>query len=120
MNNKDILNKLTMIMKEVGEYQVEKFISKNFKMTTKSTDIDVVTEVDRSSEDMLINSLSRHFPTYGFLAEESGSKNLDHECIWIIDPLDGTTNFSTGIPIFAISVALQKMIQLFWPPFTIQ
>lgn len=103
-----ILNQLKAIMIQVGDYQVEKFNTRNFYTETKSTDIDMVTEVDKTSEEMLISELNSHYPEFGFMAEESGNTNIENEYIWVIDPLDGTTNFSTGIPIFAISVALQK------------
>jgi len=101
------LDILKEIMKEVGVYQVEKFYSRSFKIETKSTDIDMVTEVDKNSENMLIEKLSSHFPETGFLAEESSDRQDDNDYIWVIDPLDGTTNFSIGVPIFAISIGLQ-------------
>lgn len=101
----EILKKL---MIEVGDYQVEKFKSREFSYDFKSTAIDIVTEVDQKSEELLINGLKKHFPNYGFLAEESGEHDIHSEYIWVIDPLDGTTNFSVGIPVFAISVGLQK------------
>lgn len=108
MDCNKILETLTELMIEVGEFQAEKFKSRSFTYETKSTSIDIVTEVDKTSEEIIIERLSKHFPDYGFLAEESGEKSMDSEYIWVIDPLDGTTNFSVGIPIFAISVALQK------------
>lgn len=67
----------------------------------------MVTEVDQNSEKMLIEKLKNEFPDFGFLAEESGSSD-EKEYMWVIDPLDGTTNFSVGVPIFAISVGLKK------------
>ncbi len=108
MNYNNILTTLTDLMIEVGQYQTEKFKSRSFTYETKSTSIDIVTEVDKQSENLIIERLTKLFPDFGFLAEESGEKSIDSEYIWVIDPLDGTTNFSVGIPIFAISVALQK------------
>lgn len=108
MDTNNTLKILKALLEKVGAYQVEMFHSKAYKSTTKSTVIDVVTEVDQTSEEMIIKTLSEHFPSYGFLAEESGEKDSSSEYRWVIDPLDGTTNFSSGIPIFAISVALQK------------
>lgn len=67
---------------------------------------DFVTEVDRQAEQIIINELHGKFPNHGILAEESGQQSGD-EFVWIIDPLDGTTNYIHGIPQFAISVALQ-------------
>lgn len=67
---------------------------------------DFVTEVDKAAEEAIIETLSEAYPNHGFLAEESGelATNADH--IWIIDPLDGTTNFIHGYPQYAVSIAL--------------
>jgi myo-inositol-1(or 4)-monophosphatase len=67
---------------------------------------DFVTEVDKAAEEAIIETLNEAYPNHGFLAEESGEllNNSDH--IWIIDPLDGTTNFIHGFPQYAISIAL--------------
>ncbi len=70
---------------------------------------DFVTEVDQNSERVIIETLLTAYPDHGILAEESGSThgnpNADH--IWIIDPLDGTTNFIHGFPYYCVSIALQ-------------
>ena len=70
---------------------------------------DFVTEVDQNSERVIIETLLTAYPDHGILAEESGSThgnpNADH--IWIIDPLDGTTNFIHGFPVYCVSIALQ-------------
>jgi myo-inositol-1(or 4)-monophosphatase len=70
---------------------------------------DFVTEVDQNSERIIIETLLTAYPDHGILAEESGSMhgnpNADH--IWIIDPLDGTTNFIHGFPFYCVSIALQ-------------
>jgi len=67
---------------------------------------DFVTEVDRAAEAEIIGSIRRHYPQHAFLAEESGRLG-EHDTLWIIDPLDGTTNFLHGFPIFAVSIACQ-------------
>ena len=70
---------------------------------------DFVTEVDHASEAAIIETLLSAYPDHGILAEESGSQHgnpkADH--IWIIDPLDGTTNFIHGFPVYCVSIALQ-------------
>ncbi len=70
---------------------------------------DFVTEVDHNSERIIIETLLGAYPDHGILAEESGAThgnpNADH--IWIIDPLDGTTNFIHGFPYYCVSIALQ-------------
>jgi myo-inositol-1(or 4)-monophosphatase len=68
---------------------------------------DFVSEVDREAEARIISVLQRSYPDHGILAEESGEHPGDGEHLWIIDPLDGTTNFLHGFPHFAVSIALQ-------------
>ncbi len=67
---------------------------------------DFVSEVDRASEQIIIQAIKRAFPSHSILAEESGSSKGD-DYLWIIDPLDGTTNYLHGFPQFSISIALQ-------------
>lgn len=74
---------------------------------TKQSKADLVTYVDRSADERLRNKLSRILPGSGFVSEEMGEQNPGAEFVWIIDPVDGTTNFVYGLPIFSISVALR-------------
>lgn len=67
---------------------------------------DYVSEIDRQAEAAIIDTLRTSFPDHSVLAEESG-RHGDNEYLWIIDPLDGTTNFLHGYPQFAVSIALQ-------------
>ena len=73
---------------------------------TKSSN-DFVTEIDQAAEAAIIEVLREAYPDHGILAEESGQSG-DSEYQWIIDPLDGTTNFIHGFPQYAISIALAK------------
>ncbi len=76
---------------------------------------DFVTEVDQAAEEAIIDVLKKAYPDHAILAEESGaSDNLhdDNENVWIIDPLDGTTNFIHGFPQYCISIALQQRGQI--------
>nr|BAL57486.1 myo-inositol-1(or 4)-monophosphatase [uncultured Chloroflexota bacterium] len=66
--------------------------------------IDLVTEVDRASEQFLLSSIRQRFPEHAILAEESGGTQ-DGEHQWYIDPLDGTVNYAHGVPIFCVSLA---------------
>ena len=69
---------------------------------------DFVTKTDKRVEEILVNELNKSKKNYSFLTEESGKiENNDKDKIWIIDPIDGTTNFLHGIPHFAISIALE-------------
>ena len=70
--------------------------------------IDLVTEYDKRSEEVILSFLQREFPDHAILAEESGRNNMVSEYEWVIDPLDGTTNFAHALPIFSISIGLLK------------
>ena len=90
-----------LIIRDFGE--VEKL------QVSKKGPNDFVTKTDKHVEKILIEELSKTKKNFSFLAEESGSiKNKDKENIWIIDPIDGTTNFLHGIPHFAICIAHQS------------
>jgi len=67
---------------------------------------DFVSEIDRKSEADIIATIRRSYPQHAILAEESGRSGTD-EYVWIIDPLDGTTNFLHGFPVFAVSIAVE-------------
>ncbi|MBL0727043.1 inositol monophosphatase family protein [Piscinibacter sp. HJYY11] len=77
------------------------------KVSTKSAN-DFVTEVDQRAEEAIIETLLAAYPGHGILAEESGRTHgaKNSEYVWIIDPLDGTTNFIHGFPVYAVSIAL--------------
>ena len=80
------------------------------KITNKG-DIDLVTEADLASENLIIERIRSYYPQHGILAEESGEAVLSggrrSDWKWIIDPLDGTTNYAHGYPCFAVSIALE-------------
>lgn len=72
------------------------------------TDVDLVTEYDKKAESAIVEILRNEFPSYGFMAEEGTITHNSEEIFWIVDPLDGTTNFSRRYPWFAVSIALYK------------
>lgn len=73
---------------------------------------DFVTEVDRAAEDAIVGILREAYPDHAILAEESGDSGPESEYRWIIDPLDGTTNFIHGMPQYAVSIALEHRGQM--------
>jgi len=77
------------------------------RVDVKSTAIDLVTEVDRASESEILSVLEAAFPDHAILAEESGAKR-ENEHLWVVDPLDGTTNFAHGYPQVSITIALRR------------
>jgi myo-inositol-1(or 4)-monophosphatase len=68
---------------------------------------DFVTQVDGAAEEAVMEIVRKSYPEHGFIAEESGETTPDAEYLWIIDPLDGTTNFIHGFPQYAVSIAVQ-------------
>ena len=66
---------------------------------------DFVSDADRTAEKAVIETIKRHYPDHAILAEESGQQG-DSEYVWVIDPLDGTTNYLHGFPVFCVSVGL--------------
>ncbi len=107
MNYLEILNQIVDLVKQVGSFQKENMFKSSLLIDTKSTDIDLVTEIDKKSDEMIINYIKSHFPEHSILTEESGKKDLNSDYLWVIDPLDGTTNYAQGLPIYSISIALQ-------------
>ena len=77
-------------------------------VTRKTNAVDIVTEADHEAEAVVIETLQRAFPAHAILAEESGGNTQPGEHRWIIDPLDGTTNFAHSYPQFCVSIAYER------------
>lgn len=95
------------LCKKVGAYQMLHLGRKDLLIDTKASSVDLVTEIDHSSEVMIMDCIHEHWPSHGFLAEESGVTGSKSDYVWVIDPVDGTTNYAHGFPLFAISIGLQ-------------
>lgn len=91
---------------EAGRVLEERFRTE--KRITEKGRRNIVTDVDHAVEALLIEALLREFPGFGVLAEESGKSGGDSEYAWIIDPLDGTRNYASGVPVFAVTLALAR------------
>jgi myo-inositol-1(or 4)-monophosphatase len=72
----------------------------------------LVSEIDRGAETKIISIIHRHYPQHAILAEESGGSLAPADVRWIIDPLDGTTNFLHGVPIFCVSIGIERKGEL--------
>jgi myo-inositol-1(or 4)-monophosphatase len=70
-------------------------------------DVDLVTEADRASEKLIVEQMGARFPGHGIFGEEGTRLDLQHEYRWYVDPLDGTTNFAHGFPVFCVSLGLE-------------
>jgi myo-inositol-1(or 4)-monophosphatase len=103
-----LLNFAIDVAREAGGVLVQRLGAA--KIMTKGA-IDLVTEADLASENLIIERIRSHYPQHGILAEESGEVVLSGgkriEWKWIIDPLDGTTNYAHGYPCFCVSIALE-------------
>jgi myo-inositol-1(or 4)-monophosphatase len=75
---------------------------------SKRTEVDLVTEADRKSEALLVDRIAREYPGHGVVAEEGTGRPQRSAFRWLVDPLDGTTNFAHGYPHYAVSLALQE------------
>ena len=76
------------------------------KVTAKGPN-EYFSEVDVKAEQVIIKTILKAYPDHGIIAEESGVQNPDAEAVWIIDPLDGTTNFLHGFPFYSVSIGLR-------------
>jgi len=102
-----MIEKLKEITLEAGEVIRSGFES-NFEIEFKTNESNLVTEIDKKSEALISDFIKKEFPGHGILAEESGKIKDGEEFIWVIDPLDGTTNFAHGFPVFSVSIGIQK------------
>jgi len=101
-------------IKQVGvraAYRAGKVLNRYYGSTlrvTKKGVIDLVTEADVAAEKIIVETIREVFPDHALLAEESGASGENSEHCWIIDPLDGTTNFAHALPFFAVSIAYAR------------
>ncbi len=105
-----MLNFAIETAREAGQVLLEKF-GRKIEISKKGN-INLVTEADFASEKLIIEKISSYYPKHSILAEESGESNVavidgDSSWKWIIDPLDGTTNYAHGYPCFCVTIALE-------------
>lgn len=101
-----LLNIAIRAARRAGELIVRSLNNLESLTVTAKGRNDFVTEVDRAAEAQIIDIIHRHYPDHAILAEERGAQG-EHAFRWIIDPLDGTTNFLHGFPVFAVSIACE-------------
>jgi myo-inositol-1(or 4)-monophosphatase len=97
------LTELEQLAEQAGEI-LRVGYDKDHQVSYKGV-IDLVTEVDRASEDHILAEINRRWPGGHILSEESGLRAGDQEHAWFVDPLDGTVNYAHGIPLFSVSIA---------------
>ena len=110
--NREELNDMMALLlewvEEVGRIHLSKF-RQEMVIETKTSRADVVTEVDKACEKYLVEQIESHFPSHSILGEESGVHSHSSEWLWIIDPVDGTNNYSQGLPYFSVTVGVQHL-----------
>ena len=102
------INILEKICTKVSKIIIRDFGEIEKLQVSKKGPGEFVTKTDKKVESIIIEELEKARPNYGFIAEESGQNINESEFNWVIDPIDGTSNFMHGIPHFAVSIALEK------------
>jgi myo-inositol-1(or 4)-monophosphatase len=105
MDREQLLKKIII---DAGKETLKFYGKKGVKYTTKSNIEDFVTEADLHSEKIIVGAIKKYFPEDGIISEESKDYKKSSEYVWIIDPLDGTWNFSKEIPLYGILIAVAK------------
>jgi len=106
MNQNPTTNIAIRAARQAGSILLKYFDHVDSLTITKKSRNDFVSEVDKAAEEAIINTIKQSYPDHSILAEESGSHD-GNDFQWVIDPLDGTTNYLHGFPQFAVSIALK-------------
>lgn len=93
--------------REAGAVHRRYFRGNELNVTSKLNASDIVTAADKAAEKLLIDHIRQTYPDHSILSEESGEEEHAPEYRWVIDPLDGTTNFSQGLPVFCVSIGVE-------------
>lgn len=98
-------NTLIEALNRAGEIQLDRF-RKSITIKLKESASSIVTEVDVACEKIIFETIRKNFPEHNLLGEESGLTNNHSDITWVVDPLDGTSNFAAGLPWFGILIAV--------------
>lgn len=111
MQSEKYIDAAILAAKEAGKVH-KRYFNQGVAIKTKTTSFDLVTVADIEAEKAVVSVIKECFPCHNFVAEEHKYGNTGSEYAWIIDPLDGTSNFAYGLPIFCVSIALAKNNEL--------
>ena len=100
------------VAREAGQLLLDRFRTE-FEISHKGV-VNLVTEVDLAAEALIVSRIRRAFPTHRILAEEKYSQVRSEGITWVVDPLDGTTNYAHGYPVFAVSIGLEIDGEVEW------
>jgi len=108
MSDAAILEAAETIAREAGEL-LRAFVGESLDVRLKGA-VDLVTRADRASEERILSAIRERFPAHEILAEESGGAQAlrPGQTLWVVDPLDGTTNFAHGVPIWSVSIGVLR------------
>lgn len=101
-----LLNVAVMAARRAGSTLIKKMVNLDKLNIEQKAHNDFVSDADRAAEKAVISVIHKHYPDHAILAEESGASG-ESDTVWIIDPLDGTTNYLHGFPVFAVSIGVQ-------------
>jgi myo-inositol-1(or 4)-monophosphatase len=101
-----LLNVAVMAARRAGSVLIKKMVNLGKLKVEQKGHNDFVSDADRAAEKAVIDCIHKHYPDHAILAEESGASGKS-DTVWIIDPLDGTTNYLHGFPVFAVSIGVQ-------------
>ena len=101
------LQSACLMGREAGEALKHYFRRRDLNIEDKGSAYDIVTEADKASERIIIDHLHSQYPDHAILSEESGDDHRHAQCQWVIDPLDGTVNYSAGLATYCISIGLK-------------
>lgn len=105
---RELLEFAVQMARRVGAIHLEWFRRSDLEIGTKSNEFDVVTRADRESEACIVRMVAERYPSHALLGEEGGRRgDVAGDWLWVVDPLDGTTNYSQGLPVFAVSIGLR-------------
>jgi myo-inositol-1(or 4)-monophosphatase len=102
-----MIDDIIYISKEAGSL-IRNAFNTRIQIEFKSNETDLVTNIDKASEKLITDFIKKKYPSHGILAEESGETGNTSAYRWVIDPIDGTTNFAHGLPLFSVSIGVQK------------
>ena len=103
------LEELLAIARRAGTAALSHFRQRDsLKVENKLNDSDIVTSADRESESIITSFIRQHYPSHSILSEESGESQGKSGVRWVIDPIDGTTNFFSGIPFWGVSIGIER------------
>jgi len=106
--SENLCNQVKDLVYQTAEFIRKELIGFTYDRVEKKGKNDLVSYVDKQAERILVDGLLKLIPASGFITEEGTIQKVGEQFNWIIDPLDGTTNFIHGLPVFSISVALQE------------